>query len=162
MHVPQAVRRNSPDPRRRMAGVGLIEVLIAVTILAFGLLGIAAMQATTLRNSQSAAERSEAAIATNSILERMRANYNEAANGSYDLAALTCNAPTGTNLITNDQKAWIDSIHASLGATACGQIVGCGDDTCEIIVQWDDSRGTQVGAGVDASKTQKLVTETRL
>jgi type IV pilus assembly protein PilV len=154
--------RTCQDPRRRMAGVGLIEVLIAVTILAFGLLGIAALLATTLRNSQSAAERSEAAIATNSILERMRANYNEAANGSYDLASMTCNAPTGTNLITNDQKAWIDSIHASLGATACGQIVGCGDDTCEIIVQWDDSRGTQVGAGVEASKTQKLVTETRL
>ena len=162
MHAPPAMLRTCQDPRRRMAGVGLIEVLIAVTILAFGLLGIAALQATTLRNSQSAAERSEAAIATNSILERMRANYNEAANGSSDLASMTCNPPTGTNLNTNDQKAWIDSIHASLGATACGQIVGCGDDTCEIIVQWDDSRGTQVGAGVEASKTQKLVTETRL
>ena len=46
------------------------------------------------------------------------------------VAAMVCapaiaHAQFGTNLITNDQKAWIDSIHASLGATACGQIVGC-------------------------------------
>ena len=142
-------------PRRLAAGVGLIEVLIAVAILAFGLLGIAAMQATTLRNSQSASERSEAAIATYAILERMRANYAVAANGGYDLAAMTCNAPTGTNLVTRDQRDWIETIHAGMGPTACGQIVGCGGETCKIIIQWDDTR-----AG--GALAEQLVTVTRL
>ena len=141
--------------RRAVAGVGLIEVLIAVTILAFGMLGIAAMQATTLRNSQSASERSEAAIATYAILERMRANYSVAANGGYDLAAMTCNVPTGTSLVTRDQRDWIQTIHAGMGPTACGQIIGCGGDTCQIVVQWDDTR-----AG--GSATEKLLTVTRL
>lgn len=144
-----------PPVRRKMAGVGLIEVLIAVAILAFGLLGIAAMQATTLRSSQSASERSEAAIATYAILERMRANYSVAANGGYDLAAMTCNAPTGTTLVTRDQRDWIEAIHAGMGPTSCGQIVGCGGETCKIIVQWDDSRG-------GGSQTEKLETVTRL
>lgn len=162
MHSRKPAMRPPRNAPRHSAGVGLIEVLIAVAILAFGMLGIAAMQATTLRNSQSAAERSEAAIATYAILERMRANYNAAANGSYDLAAMTCNAPTATNLITSDQRAWIEAIHASLGSTACGQIVGCGDDTCEIVIRWDDSRGSQLAADLEASKTQELHTETRL
>lgn len=150
------VRKPRLRARRNVAGVGLIEVLIAVTILAFGLLGIAAMQATTLRNSQSAASRSEAVVATYAILERMRANYTVASNGGYDLAAMTCNPPTASNLVTSDQRDWIQALHDSLGASACGQIRRCGGLTCEIVVQWDDSRGT--GGGTK----EQLVTETRL
>jgi type IV pilus assembly protein PilV len=144
-----------PGAARRAAGLGLIEVLVAVAILAFGLLGLAAMQATTLRNNQSASERSEAAIATYAILERMRANYQVAANGGYDLAAMTCNPPTGTDLVTRDQRDWILAIHEGLGPSGCGQIIGCGGDTCKIIVQWDDTRG-------GGSATEQLVTVTRL
>jgi type IV pilus assembly protein PilV len=153
------------SPRRSIAGVGLIEILVAVTILAFGLLGIAAMQATTLRNSQSASERSEAVVGTYAILERMRANYAVASNGGYDLAAMTCNAPTASNLVTSDQHDWIEALHESLGDSACGQIVGCGGETCTIIVEWDDARGTRGSADrpdPDHPDLQKLTTETRL
>jgi type IV pilus assembly protein PilV len=156
-HAGHRARRANPS-RRAAAGVGLIEILVAVTILAFGLLGIAAMQAATLRNSQSASERSEAVIATYAMLERMRANYAVASNGGYDLAAMTCNAPTASNLVTNDQREWILSLKERLGDSekTCGQIIDCGGLTCKIIVQWDDSRGT------GGNETQQLVTETRL
>lgn len=150
------IRPPSLPARRDVGGVGLIEVLVAVTILAFGLLGIAAMQATTLRNSQSASSRSEAVVATYAILERMRANYTVASNGGYDLAAMTCNPPTASSLVTSDQHDWIEALHESLGDSACGQIRKCGGLTCEIVVQWDDSRGT--GGGT----SEQLVTETRL
>lgn len=149
-------RMPCPSRRRHVSGVGLIEVLVAVTILAFGLLGIAAMQATTLRNSQSASSRSEAVIATYTILERMRANYAVASNGGYDLAAMTCNAPTATDLVTTDQREWIEALHDSMGDSACGQIEKCGGLTCTITVQWDDSRGS------DGKEIEQVVTETRL
>lgn len=139
-----------------MAGVGLVEVLVAVAVLAIGLLGIAAMQATALANRHGAVQRSEAVVGTYAILERMRANHEVAANGGYDLAAMTCNPPVASNLVTADQRAWILSLKAGLGPTACGQVVGCGGDACRIIVQWDDSRGSN-GAVV-----QQFVTETRL
>ena len=139
-----------------MAGVGLIEVLVAITILAIGLLGIAAMQVTALANRQGAVQRTEAVVGTYAILERMRANHAVAANGGYDLAAMTCTAPTATSLVTTDQRAWIETLQAGLGPSACGQVVDCGGDDCTIIVQWDDSRGSG-GASV-----QQLVTETRL
>ena len=81
----------------RQRGVGLVEVLVAVTVLAIGMLGIAAMQATALHNRQSAVERSEAVVHSYGILERMRANHAVAANGGYDLATMTCNPPTTTS-----------------------------------------------------------------
>jgi type IV pilus assembly protein PilV len=148
-----------PPRRRHVAGVGLIEVLVAVTILAFGLLGIAAMQATTLRNSQSASARSEATVATYAILERMRANYSVASNGGYNLAAMTCSPPTPTDLVTRDQHDWIEAMQANMGDSACGQIEDCGGLTCKITIRWNDSRGS--GKATELEEL-KVVTETRL
>lgn len=143
-----------PSGRRRMSGIGLIEVLIAIVILAFGLLGIAAMQATTLRNSQSSLERSQAVVQSYAVLDRMRANRDAALIGSYDLIR-TCNPPDGGTLIADDQRQWIQTLKASLGTAACGTIT-CGSLDCAVTVDWDDSRGNQ------GSTREALTTRTRL
>lgn len=150
--------------RRHMAGVGLIEVLVAVVVLSFGMLGMAALQATSLRNSQSALERSEAVVQTYAILDAMRANLDVARINGYNLAALTCTVPNAgsgagpADLAASDLHDWILGLHATLGENACGKIT-CGSTSCEITVQWDDSRGTH--AAGDSGPTT-LVTETRL
>jgi type IV pilus assembly protein PilV len=135
---------------RVQRGVGLIEVLIAVLILGVGLLGIAAMQATSLRNSQSAMERSQAVMQTYAILDAMRANVEVARIGGYNLSAMTCSPPDTGTLAANDLHEWILSLQADLGASACGQIA-CGSLNCEIKVQWDDSRagGSRDGRSSD-------------
>ncbi len=152
-------RRSTP---RNIAGVGLIEVLIAVVILAFGMLGIAALQAASLRNSQSAMEHSQATVQTYAILDAMRANLSVARIGGYDLATMTCNAPDIGDLAANDLHNWITSLHSTLGASACGQIA-CGSLACDVKVQWDDSRGTSADAtaAIDAT-THTVETQTRL
>ncbi len=137
-------RMMSAGPRNA-TGVGLIEVLVAVAILAFGMLGIAALQATALRNGQSSLERSQAVTLTYSMLDRMRANVDAARTGGYDIPK-TCVAPAGGTLITNDQRDWIKSLRATLGDSdsTCGEI-DCttgGNRICKITVTWDDSRGT--------------------
>lgn len=141
--------------RATTRGVGLIEVLIAVLVMGIGFLGIAALQAVTLRNSQSALERSQAVVQTYAILDAMRANLAVARIGGYNLNTMTCSAPSTGNLAANDLNDWIGDLKASLGESACGQIV-CGSIDCKITVQWDDSRGT------GGSGAQKLETETRL
>ena len=60
--------------RNRLAGVGLIEVLVALTILSVGLLGVAAMQVLALRNNTSATDRSMAVILSYSIIDSLRGN----------------------------------------------------------------------------------------
>jgi type IV pilus assembly protein PilV len=55
-------------------GFSLIEVLIAMVILAVGLLGLAALQASSLKNNQTAYYRSQATQMVYDIADRMRAN----------------------------------------------------------------------------------------
>lgn len=127
-----------------MTGVSLLEVLIAIVVLAFGLLGIASMQMLALRNSQVALERSQATVQTYAILDAMRANLAVARIGGYNLSDMTCEIPeqAGT-LASNDLHAWVGKLKQDLGDTACAHI-DCprkGTAECLIAVEWDDSRG---------------------
>ena len=122
--------------RRSSRGITMIEVLVAVVVLAFGLLGIATMQMSALRNSQSAMDRSLAI-------------------GGYDLTPMTCSAPAPGTLAQNDLNAWMTSLKQGMGESACARIV-CGGVECEITVQWNDSRSK------GGSSEQQVVTRTRL
>jgi type IV pilus assembly protein PilV len=147
-------RRRTPKSAATVRGVGLIEVLVAVLVLAIGLLGVAAMQATALRNSQSSLERSQGVMHVYTILDAMRANPDAARSGAYNMG-LTCAVPAAGVLVDNDKRAWIDMLQQNLGATACGQ-VACQAALCTITVRWDDSRGTS------GSATQTFSTTTRI
>lgn len=125
---------------RSQRGASLLEVMIAVLVLAVGMLGMAALQAVTLKNSGSAAERSNAVIQSYAILDMMRANREAARAGEYDQGWL-CEAPAGGARIGNDLGRWITQMQATMGTSACGRI-DCEADTCEVGVRWDDSRGT--------------------
>ena len=145
---------------RSTAGVGMIEVLIAVAILAFGMLGIAAMQATSLRKSQSALDRSQATVLTYSILDRMRANRAVAIINGYTLNTMTCDLPDRGDRAANDMNDWIKAVHDRLGTDACGQI-NCDSVKCTIKVQWDDSRAKESVEAGDQDK-QLVTTVTTL
>ena len=150
----------APGPRL-VRGVGLIEVLVAVAILAFGLLGIAALQATALRNSQSSYERSQAVMLSYTILDRMRANRSVARIGGYDIPE-TCDAPAVGDQAATDLNQWITNIQTTLrDPNACGKIdcttaQGSRTRMCKITIRWDDSRGTKGNA------TQSFVTSTAI
>lgn len=147
----------------RQSGSSLLEVLIAVLVLSFGLLGVAGMQASALRNNQSAAERSQVVFMTYSILDAMRANIDtstdphsfRASDYATILGNWTCTAPAGTSLAAKDAIRWINNLHTNLGSSACGKIT-CNLNTCTVEVRWDDSRGT---AG---SSTQVVETRSQL
>ncbi|MCX7101946.1 MAG: type IV pilus modification protein PilV, partial [Methylobacter sp.] len=64
---------------KQTAGFTLIEVLIAMLVLAVGLLGLAGLQATSLKSNQSAYNRSQATQLAYDLADRMRANVAGAA-----------------------------------------------------------------------------------
>jgi type IV pilus assembly protein PilV len=151
--------RSIPFPRSRQAGASLLEVLIAVLILAIGLLGIAALQSLTLRNTQGSSERTAAIIQSYAMLDMMRANRAQAIAEQYDTGWL-CTAPDdpSASRIDGDLDRWIGQLKQSVGETACGQI-DCGAVQCTIGVRWAE-RGTAAGGEDDV--TQQIETETRL
>lgn len=138
----------------RQAGFSLVEVLIAVLIMAIGMLGIAAMQAAALKNSGSAMERSQAVIQTYSYLDLLRARRDDAVTSKLDMA-MTCDAENLPSTSV-EQRNWINQLHETLGPESCGAVDCLGGGKCTITVQWDDSR---IKGG---DTEQQLVTETTL
>ena len=159
---------NSPGVgRRAVTGMSLIEVMVSVLVLGIGLLGIAAMQSMALRGGQSSLESSQVVMATNAIIEAMRANRADAAsyNGTYTAP------PSGTTLAMRDLEEWMAALQGVadtnpaartpaqpvLGTTARATIAGC-PNACVITLQWDDSR-----AGADqGGAARTIVTEARI
>lgn len=113
------------------AGFTLLEVLIAMVVLAVGLLGLAAVQATSLKNNQSAYFRSQATQLAYDITDRMRANklgvaaldYNNKAQTNNDCNANAC---TPAQMAGYDLARWNTELAAQLPS---GEGVVCLDST---------------------------------
>ena len=137
----------------RTSGFSLIEVLIAVIILAIGLLGIAGLQVTSKRTSFEALQRVTAVMLAQDIVERMRANkaqlstYTAAADVTGTLTApgtnCTSAACTPAQIVTYDLYQWQQAIVGASetkgGANTGGLILptGCitaGANTGEVTV----------------------------
>ena len=75
--------RNLPPVHklRRAQGMTLVEVLVTLVIISVGLLGVAALQLTTVRNNSDAYVRAQAAVLASDMLDRMRANRNGTSGG---------------------------------------------------------------------------------
>ena len=145
-----------PQSKSFQRGVSLIEALVSVLILAIGLLGMLAMQGASLRNNQSANERSIAVVASYSIIDAMRANRLAALNGAYNFAlSANCVLPQGNTQAVIDLREWVLNLQADLGPTACGNI-DCLNGACRVTVAWNDSRATE------GLELQQLTTEVRL
>jgi len=145
---------------RAQSGVGLIEVLIAVLIMAVGLLGVAALQATALRNSQSSLERSQAVVHSYAILDAMRANLGVTRAGGYN-TGMVCDFAGGGSLANDDRAAWFAAMHEGLGNDSCGQIQctpvpNSVSRNCVVTVRWNDSRA------VEGEEQFTISTETRI
>jgi type IV pilus assembly protein PilV len=123
-------------------GATLIEILVAVVILSFGLLGIAAMQTRALQGNQSSLQRSQAIVLNNSLMDAMRIDKASVAGGSYNITK-TCGAAgvSGVTLAKENLKDWLSTAESAIGSTACG-IVACDltNNVCEIQLIWDDSK----------------------
>lgn len=77
--------RLSNQGLRRAAGFSLIEVLVAIVLLSFGLLGMVGLQAAALQNNREARLQSAAVDLARELAEMMR--------GNKDVAALTSANP---------------------------------------------------------------------
>lgn len=118
---------------KKNSGFTLIEVLIAVVILAGGLLGLAALQAASLKNNQSAYNRSQATQLAYDMADRIRANVPGAGTytGTLPSAATAkpnCLTTTGcsqTDMASNDLKEW----DTALKTLPRGEGIVCFDST---------------------------------
>lgn len=106
-------------------GFSLLEVLIAVLIIAFGLLGMAALQLKTVQNSHSAFQRTLASIVAMDASERLWINLGDSP------------AKTGAAIQTEWLQAWSGTLPAS---NAASTIEDLGSGKWRISVRWQENR----------------------
>jgi type IV pilus assembly protein PilV len=137
-----------------MRGFTLLEVLVAVVILAIGILGLVGLQTSSLKQNQNAAARTVATDYANAIVDKMRSNPEETRKGYYMVKKDgTVVAPSGSKA-EEDVKLWHENLKKALpqaavqvcnvkGETAGGGKCGTEGDYYMVCIKWDQAGGNK-------------------
>lgn len=168
--------RCRPLNRSAQRGFTLFEVLVSSLILSLGLVGVAGLQALSLKNNQSAYMRSQASALAYDLADRMRTNVTGANSGFYDPAQADAFASCGTTAGCTPQEAarndlfeWAQALAVNLPMGTGFVCVdstphdgtGVGNAQCDglgtrhsVKVWWDDDRDGVIT--VSAENTERL------
>jgi type IV pilus assembly protein PilV len=119
----------------------LIEVLVTLILISVGLLGVAALQLTSLRANQEAYSNSQASALAADILDRMRANQQGVKTGQYatvgdDKLNLGSEGVNGTNGGA-DMIAWQASIREIIPGAPKGAVqISKDGKVVTVTIQW--------------------------
>lgn len=113
---------------RHQRGVGLIEVMVALLVIAVGVLGFMAMQTRALRETQEAYHYSQANMMANDLFDRMRLNLGLALQTNayaYTFAATTaqpaeviCQPCSPEQIRSRDLRDWHGAVQRRLPAAS--------------------------------------------
>lgn len=141
--------------KKFVRGFSLIEVLIALLILAIGVLGIAALQFKGLKYSHDSFLRSQINFLSYDIAELMRSNRSNAASyvGNYTVKVTTgANTAKGANTANtcdyatastaaNDLGCWHNRVDAAIPPGSTANITAFGN-LYTVALAWTDREGT--------------------
>jgi type IV pilus assembly protein PilV len=124
----------------REHGFGLIEVLIAILVLAIGLVAVSTVQTRSLNRANGTLKRTAAFTTSSALAEAMRVNASAARAGAYETRHRCTDDSTSEadTLAKADLNRWFEAMRTLGGAEKmCGE-VHCGQDSCLVSVAWDD------------------------
>ncbi|HZR02444.1 MAG TPA: type IV pilus modification protein PilV [Burkholderiales bacterium] len=168
---------NSHPHRREGRGFSLLEVLIALLVVAVGMLGTGLLMAVSIRENQTAATRSAAVLVANSMMDRMSANivgvWNKDYDGSYSgkpMGPGGCSQCNPDQLALLDRNQWQAELLQALPAGASGNVTCTPrsqpptalaaapvyDGYCEIELKWKDNRSDKDSSSNSATEAQDV------
>lgn len=138
-------------PGAGQAGITMIEVLVAVLVLAVGLLGVAGLQSLSLKNTTTAHFAQEAQSYSDDLINRIMANNQAADTGAYadsigasaptpDCSAGTCSS---AEMASWDLWQWNTALTTAVGAppAAAAEVLWIAtDEEYDIAITWNAAR----------------------
>ena len=115
-----------PGARARAKGFSMVEVLVAILVLSFGLLGATGLQTVALQSNREARLQSEAATLAHELADMMQGNKN---------VALKTDA---TNAYLGDFKPTSQSALSSNCLRASNMTIGCADAAAVASAEMDE------------------------
>lgn len=123
-------------------GVTLIEVLVTIVILSFGLLGVAGLLVGGVSNTVASEAATKASQLAADMADRIRANPANALTGSYNTLYATTETVDGT-IAKSDLVAWKGALASQLpsGQGEIG-VTSAANRHIDINVRWNNCLGT--------------------
>lgn len=137
-----------------------MEVLVALLVLAIGLLGLAALQAQGLRFSIDSYARTQATALAYDIIDQIRANRTNAATytvlssvsgtaATLDGGALPACDPLVAS-VQNDLACWVDQVNGALPGSTIGIVLNGDPNYLDISLGWADRDAREFSSGTPA------------
>lgn len=127
-------------------GISLIEVLVTIVILSFGLLGVAGLLVGGVSNAAASEGLAKATQLAADMADRIRANPAVALSASSEyLFDYSGTAPTNpTTIALKDKKEWLEALARELpqGDGKITSVVSGGQRKIVIEVRWNNCFGT--------------------
>ena len=135
--------------RRHQRGLTLIESMVALLVISVGLLGIAALQITSMQQNASAMNHSQAVWIGYNMADRIRANITEFASyGGIDTDndyTQDCTGGCNTGeLVTSDAADWKIEVQNLPGGRGT---ITANANQLVVTVMWDDDGTGATGTG---------------
>lgn len=135
-----SIKLRTKKKSRQERGISLIEVLISIIVMTFGLLGISGLMMAGVNNSTGSDLASRANQAASEIMDAMRANRGNAVNYVTDFETDPASI-TGTSPADTDRKQWLQTLALLPGGS--GEIkAGLAANTYTVKVRFANCIGT--------------------
>lgn len=131
----------TPNIKSSNSGFTLLEMMIAVLIISFGLLGLAGLQAASLRNNHSAYLRSVATQLAYELSDRVRANktidYSTATPTPHSSCSVSC---TPIQIAEDDLDHWRTEVAAALPGSPVPTLTKSASGSYSLNITWIDDK----------------------
>ena len=157
---------------RREAGVSLIEVLVALLVVSFGVLAMSGLLTNATRYGKTSEFRAVATLLASDIADRMRANIPGVKNGSYALAekyerlssppaenlncteAKPCTGDNGAGMAAKDLADWRRALYFGLPGGAGYVSVKADGTAADVWVAWTDPSAVEEALAADEGRQE--------
>jgi len=120
---------------KKQGGAGLIETIIALVIMSFGIISIGVMQRSSLSNLRYSETHFQLNYLSNEMFEQLTANKAAAIAGQYNIGFDDAD-PTG-NWIADSISAWKNRVRQSLPNGESE--ITCTTESCDIVLRWSET-----------------------